>query len=129
MKGIYVLLIKVNKELRIKIGALGTMNFNKGYYAYVGSSQNNLMKRLQRHYSSNKRMHWHIDYLLKNENAVIKGFHCREACKEWECMTARELNKKGVGMPGFGCSDCKCKSHLIKVKSEKLIKEVCEEII
>ena len=129
MKGIYVLLIRVNKKLRIKVGALGAMNFNKGWYAYVGSSQNNLMKRVQRHYSNNKRTHWHIDYLLKNKNAVIKGFHCREAGKEWECRTANELNKKGEGVPGFGCSDCKCKSHLIKVKSEKVIKDVYKEVI
>ena len=48
-KGSYLLFIKIKKPIRIKIGALGREGFDKGYYVYVGSSMNNLNKRIQRH--------------------------------------------------------------------------------
>lgn len=115
MKGIYILLIKIKKNLKIKIGSLGVIEFNKGCYAYVGSSQNNLIKRVHRHYSNNKKIHWHIDYLLNNDKAVIKSVYCKELSKEWECRIAKELSDKGEIVQGFGSSDCKCSSHLIKI--------------
>jgi len=37
MKGIYILLIRISKNIQVKIGSLGKINFNKGIYAYVGS--------------------------------------------------------------------------------------------
>jgi Uri superfamily endonuclease len=32
--------------------------------------------------------------------------------RKWECTLALEISKKGVETLGFGCSDCKCGSHL-----------------
>lgn len=39
MKGIYIPAIFVNKNVTIKVGALGNVPFKKGLYAYVGSDQ------------------------------------------------------------------------------------------
>ena len=45
MKGIYILLIEIDKNIKIEIGSLGKINFDKRIYFYIGSVQNNLEKR------------------------------------------------------------------------------------
>jgi len=121
MKGVYILLIKINKKIQEKIGSLGKINFNKGIYAYVGSAQNNLEKRIQRHKTKNKKMRWHIDYLLNNKSSkILKVFYKKDG-KEEECRIAKKLSKNEKPILEFGCSDCKCKSHLFKIKNIKNI--------
>ena len=71
LKGIYVVLISVRENILVKVGALGEILFEKGLYAYVGSAQNNLEKRVKRHFRKNKPKFWHIDYLLENKEAEI----------------------------------------------------------
>jgi Uri superfamily endonuclease len=61
LKGIYVLIVKINKTINVNIGALGLLNFPEGLYAYVGSAQNNLELRVKRHQSKEKRLFWHIN--------------------------------------------------------------------
>ena len=36
----------------------------------IRSALNNLDKRIQRHKSNQKKMHWHIDYLLKKAKII-----------------------------------------------------------
>ncbi len=110
MKGSYVLIINLKKEKEIEIGRLGRILFNKGYYAYVGSGLNNLEKRVGRHLRKNKKKKWHIDYLL--EEGKIEEIFYRESDRKEECNIARILSKKFNFIPGFGSSDCKCRSHL-----------------
>jgi len=117
MKGVYILLIKINKEIQTKVGSLGTIKFDKGVYAYVGSAQNNLEKRVKRHLRKKKRMHWHIDYLLNNGNVKILKVFYKKANRTPECKTAKKIRKLGIPIDNFGCSDCKCKSHLSKIKT------------
>ncbi len=116
MKGVYVLLINLDKNIKIRIGSLGFLNFKKGLYAYVGSAQNNLEKRVHRHLKKEKNFYWHIDYFLQKAS-VIKIFY-KKARKEEECKTAEKLKKCYKHIPKFGCSDCKCKSHLFIVNKE-----------
>ncbi len=116
MKGIYVLLINLDKNIKIKIGSLGFLNFKKGLYAYVGSAQNNLEKRVHRHLKKEKNLYWHIDYFLQKAK-VVKIFY-KKARKEEECKTAEKLKKNYEFIPKFGCSDCKCKSHLFSVNKK-----------
>jgi len=35
--------------------------------------------------------------------------------KNEECKLAKRISKKGKPIKNFGSSDCKCKSHLIKI--------------
>lgn len=124
MKGIYILLIDVSKNIEVKVGSLGKIKFNKGIYAYVGSAQNNIEKRVERHKRKNKKIFWHIDYLLTNRFAkVIKVFY-KESGKEEECRSAQKLIKTEIPIPGFGCSDCNCKSHFFKIKKLENIKKL-----
>jgi len=121
MKGIYILLIKVDKNIEARIGSLGSIKFEKGNYAYVGSAQNNLEKRVVRHKSKNKKTFWHIDYLLSNKHVRILKVFFKEAGKAEECKIAKKLSKTEDVIPKFGCSDCKCQSHLFRIKNLKSI--------
>ena len=120
MKGSYCLIIKMKKNKKIKIGKLGLIDFKKGFYVYVGSGMNNLEKRIERHLKRKKRIFWHIDYLLADEDAEIVRVLKKESEKKEECEIASKINGKPV--PGFGCSDCKCGSHLFYFPDEKSMK-------
>lgn len=118
MKGCYCLVICVDDEKTIEIGKrIGEITFDKGYYVYVGSAMNSLKARINRHLSNEKRLHWHIDYLLKN--AEITDVIYNESSRKIECELSQCLAAKTTGVEGFGCSDCTCESHLYRFKNRK----------
>lgn len=122
-RGIYVLIISLNKNIEIEVGALGNINFKKGLYAYVGSAQNNLEKRLNRHLKKFKRKFWHIDYLLANKHAKIVKIFYKSAEKSEECNIAKIICERGIPIKDFGSSDCHCKSHLFKIEDYQFLRE------
>lgn len=129
MKGAYCLIIELKKHSSIKIGVLGTINFKKGLYCYVGSALNNLEKRVQRHLNSNKKLHWHIDYLLSNKNTSIKKVFYKQSNKKEECKIARFVSKNSMGqIENFGCSDCNCKSHLFMIKKYNFLEKRLKQL-
>lgn len=104
----------MKKTDKVKIGHLyEDYKFNKGYYVYIGSAMNSLSARIKRHISDDKKLHWHVDYLLKNKNTDIREVIFNVSDKKIECDLASEIAKDGVGINNFGCSDCNCNSHLI----------------
>ncbi|MCX8171170.1 MAG: GIY-YIG nuclease family protein [Candidatus Bathyarchaeota archaeon] len=116
-KGIYVLVLSVGRDLDVDVGSLGAIHFNSGLYAYIGSAQNNLERRVIRHFSREKRLFWHIDYLLKNEYVKIQRVFFKAAPKTEECLLAKDMNALYKPIKGFGSSDCTCISHLFKIES------------
>lgn len=123
LKGIYVLIIQVSNDAAVKVGALGKLTFKMGFYAYVGSAQSNLEKRIKRHLGREKRKFWHVDYLLDDDAAkVIEVFH-KEADKTEECAVAKAIGERGEAVNGFGASDCSCKSHLFRVRDYRFLRE------
>ena len=114
--GIYLLVVRVRSAINVTAGALGSLEFERGYYAYVGRARRGLQARLARHASADgKRLHWHIDYLLEQASLEeIWVFPLREG----ECELARRLEAGGAsreGLRGFGSSDCSCPGHLLYV--------------
>lgn len=108
----YQLHINVKDDIEIEIGKLGRFKFLRGNYIYTGSAKKNIDARIARHIykSKDKKLYWHIDFLLNNKNTEITNV---EKSDESECI----LNQKTMGniiIVGFGSSDCKngCKSHL-----------------
>jgi Uri superfamily endonuclease len=83
MKGIYLLLININKNIDITIGRLNKIRFSKNKYIYVGSAQKNLEQRIKRHFRKNK--FWHIDYLLVNKAAKIEEVFYKKSNRSGEC--------------------------------------------
>lgn len=110
MKGIYLLIIEIKNDSIFQIGKLGNIRFYKGFYVYVGSALNGLEQRILRHLRQQKKLHWHIDYVLKKAN-IIEVFYKESNVKE-ECVIAEILDEKLSSVPDLGCSDCSCKSHL-----------------
>ena len=117
MKGCYCLIINLEKTSKIKIGKkLGFLKFDKGYYVYIGSAMNSLESRLNRHLSDDKKLHWHIDYLLKKSEITDIIFNEN---KKVECDLSQYMSTKTTGVEDFGCSDCDCESHLYYFKNKK----------
>ncbi len=114
LKGTYCLIIHVSNDITIQIGKLGSFDFGEGFYVYVGSALNSLESRLKRHLSKDKKLFWHVDYLLANSNVELVEIIFAVDNGKWEYALASEVGVEGVGIKGFGCSDCKCASHLFK---------------
>lgn len=129
MKGIYVLIISVARNISVKVGALGMVEFKHGLYAYVGSAQNNLNKRLEHHLRLEKKKFWHIDYLLANRQAKIVKIFYKKATRSEECRLSGQLSKNGRSIVGFGSSDCNCRSHLFKIQGYEFLKEDMRETV
>jgi Uri superfamily endonuclease len=127
MKGSYILLIKLKKNSKIRIGKLGIIDFFRGYYCYVGSALGktiNLERRVARHKRLNEeksgRLKWHVDYFLVNPNASIVKTIVIDTDERVECRISRMLERfASTSIPNFGSSDCDCKGHLHYFKTKK----------
>jgi Uri superfamily endonuclease len=110
MKGIYLLLLRLDESQRISIGRSGTRHFARGFYTYVGSALNGLEARVNRHFNRNKKHHWHIDYLL--DKARIYDVILIPVQAKLECALAGALKENLPCICRFGSSDCRCAGHL-----------------
>ena len=120
MRGTYIIVIYLLENSKIKIGSLGEIDFTKGYYLYIGSAMGNigsttLENRVKRHISKskNKKIFWHIDYLLTNKKCVITRIYLIPSLNRLECIIAKEIAEISDNLVrDFGSSDCECSSHL-----------------
>lgn len=119
--GVYTLLLVITAPTTVRVGKLGIHRFPAGPYAYTGSAlgarSTTLRHRIHRHLRSNKRLHWHIDYLLAAEEARVQAVLFAETSEPLECPFATAiagLLGAAIVVPGFGASDCRggCPSHL-----------------
>ena len=113
----YQLIINLFQPTIIRIGCLGKFDFLSGKYVYTGSARQHLVSRVKRHLTKDKKLRWHIDYLLAVEGAEVTAVHLSEKT-ECECNKA----VKGIVLAaGFGSSDCKekCGSHLKYLRVDK----------
>lgn len=113
-KGIYGLVFE-NPSCSVRVGALGEIAFRRGWHIYVGSALGSGgLARLERHIAlsrdKDKRPKWHIDYLSVNPSFSLCSAVHAVTGERLECQLATALG--GENIPGFGCSDCDCTSHL-----------------
>jgi sugar fermentation stimulation protein A len=109
--GVYLLVMHLPSDRIVEVGALGRREFGAGWYVYAGSARRCLTQRLQRHLRLRKRFHYHVDFLRAMSTAAhalaIRG------AVPMECELAAEILRISSGAEeGFGCSDCRCRSHL-----------------
>ena len=106
----YQLHIHLTRSQNIEVGRLGRFRFPAGYYVYTGSARKNLIARVQRHLSRDKKLRWHIDYLLACPAAQVREVRLFEQA---ECAINQRVQGE-IPVPGFGASDCRahCHSHL-----------------
>jgi len=116
-KGVYVLAIEAHGFAHV--GRLGLQRFD-GLYLYVGSALGpGGLKRVERHRAvalgQNKTRRWHVDHLLAL--GELKGVFVLETEERLECALAQELGKRfEPAVRGFGSSDCRCRTHLFRVR-------------
>jgi sugar fermentation stimulation protein A len=109
--GIYIAVFTLANRRRIRVGRIGCFWFEPGLYLYVGSAQQSLSARLERHARRTKSLRWHIDYL--STQAQMIGAMLVPGPRELECELAGELAcLYEVAVTGFGASDCRCGGHL-----------------
>ena len=114
-RGTYVLFLTFYSPFSSEVGSLGRLDLPSGESCYVGSAMGGLDHRLDRHLSKEKRICWHIDRLTVRADRM-------EAYESYpdpipECDLAHIAEGSGcVPMhKGFGCSDCRCDTHLFLV--------------
>jgi Uri superfamily endonuclease len=132
IKGIYVLILKIEKEESINVGKFGNFIFEKAYYAYVGSAMTGI-HRLKRHLKNLKKRdvknkYWHIDFIIPYCKFIGYFFaECSDRCIEENL--AISLSKNLNYVKGFGASDSRAPSHLFKnLKLRKLKSEVIKAL-
>jgi Uri superfamily endonuclease len=79
---------------------------------------NGIEGRIKRHLRDEKKVHWHIDYLLKE--ADVFGVYYQESKRKQECDIAKRFENEFEIISKFGSSDCQCGGHLFKGGKEKL---------
>ena len=87
--GIYVLIFHLSYEVTMTIGKRGELDFQSGWYGYVGSGKPGVEARV--------RPHWHLDYLMhlgKPTTAIIG--HTEESL---ECPLVRHLETVFLVVP------------------------------
>jgi sugar fermentation stimulation protein A len=127
-RGSYLVLLHLNRPRSIPIGRMGHVRFPKGFYIYVGSAMANLTKRLERHRRLRKRIHWHLDWLRPHVR-FVETLAIRSSDR-LECELARAV--EGIAswsIPGFGCSDCRCESHLFGMPEDPLRRESFHDLL
>ncbi|MDD2472729.1 MULTISPECIES: GIY-YIG nuclease family protein [unclassified Methanoculleus] len=113
-KGVYALILE-NPRCEVRIGAPGTREFSEGRHIYVGSAQGSGgLARVNRHvnlaFLRDRQPRWHIDRLLLDPRFTLAAAVTAVTDRDCECDLARAVG--GSFVPGFGCSDCTCPSHL-----------------
>lgn len=97
------------------VGSLGIMDFAEGFYSYTGSARGfGGLKRVDRHIKVSEGIkttrRWHIDYLLPY--ASFQEVFITKTSLDLECHIATSIGKRLMPVPCFGCTDCRCISHL-----------------
>ena len=126
--GSYVLLLRLEEPCEIAVGRRGRHRYSRGDYLYCGSALGGLAARLARHARREKRLHWHIDYLLAQ--AALHGAWVMPGTTRLECLAQRALCRLG-GLPlrGFGSSDCRCPGHLLFFAEAPSLREFNRAIV
>lgn len=124
MKGSYLLSIYLDRPKRLTIGRKGTFDFPAGHYLYCGSALNGLEARINRHLRADKKLHWHIDYLVAE--ARIAEVWWKEGGERLECAWSEAIATLGgeVAVRGFGSSDCRCPTHLYWLETREKLDRV-----
>lgn len=121
ISGTYLLILEAKKRQEIKVGSLGKIVLEKGFYLYVGSAfgAGGLQSRLKRQLQPPHKKHWHIDYLRSATDLCEAWFSYDQQRRECEwAVSLSTLKDFSQPIQGFGSSDCKtCFSHLFYCKT------------
>jgi len=130
--GTYILILRASTRGHVRVGALGMLEIEPGFYAYVGSARGpgGLAARLGHHQRRTRSPHWHIDYLRRrtslHEVWMAQGVADRE--HRWaQALASDRLTI--LPLPRFGASDCRCRSHLFRFKQRSSLSEFRRQLV
>ncbi len=119
--GTYTLVFSSSVDKPIKIGKLGTLCLRPGFYMYVGSAfgPGGLKARIKHHLNHSSRPHWHLDYLSPTLNICELWYTYDQTRREHQWAKIHSQTRGVIlPLPGFGSSDCRCRSHLFFYQSK-----------
>jgi Uri superfamily endonuclease len=119
--GTYALILLAEKPAQLTVGRLGSLQIATGYYAYAGSAfgPGGLRARLSHHNRITDAPHWHMDYLRPQVDIVEIWYTSDEKSREHQWAGHLAAHKRAsLPLPGFGASDCACRTHLFHFKSK-----------
>ncbi len=110
--GVYALALRMPAAKEICFGGR-IRRLSAGYYVYIGRAIPGLRARLQRHLRDGKKLHWHIDRLRVHAQVRdIQATFTRDPGAECRYADAVAAWPGAEAVPGFGASDCRCRTHL-----------------
>lgn len=114
--GTYALILECAVRAGLRVGRRLRMDTEPGYYIYVGSAfgPGGVKARVSRHFRREKAKRWHIDFL--REFVTFREVWYSHAPEHLEHEWARIFQDMAgyCSVEGFGCTDCKCRSHLFR---------------
>ena len=117
-RGTYVLFLTFNSPFSSDVGSLGHIDLPPGEYCYVGSAMGGLAHRLDRHLAKEKKVRWHIDRLTLVADHMVAFESYHDPIPECRLGVLAEESGCIPVVKGFGCSDCKCQTHLFSVPDD-----------
>jgi len=113
--GTYALVLSSRADGLVRVGRLGVLRLQSGFYVYVGSAlgPGGVRARLAHHLKATSRPHWHIDY-LRRQTSLEEVWYCHDHVSQEHQWAQCLGTQTGASIPlaGFGASDCQCESHL-----------------
>ena len=125
-KGTYILLLRMENAVTIRIGRKGVFLFPKGFYAYVGSAMGpgGIGARVNHHLTTSKKPHWHMDY-LKSSARIFEVWwgESEKPCEHDWAAAIGKIPASVIPFRGFGSTDCRCPTHLYYFRKKPRFKE------
>jgi Uri superfamily endonuclease len=119
LRGAYLLILRNNEDISLRVGSLGVLSFRKGFYIYVGSAKAGIEGRIRRYIEGPSRIKWHIDYLITAPSFRLESVIKIESGDE--VKIAKNLSEILSAVNKFGSSDDReNKSHLFFSESNPL---------
>lgn len=119
--GTYGLIYESKSSRSIRIGKLGILKLQAGYYLYVGSAfgPGGIKARVRHHLGESSSPHWHVDY-LKSHCHLLELWVAYSNAKCEQIWVSKLAKSKDVSIPlaGFGASDTPAVSHLFYFKAQ-----------
>ncbi len=112
--GTYTLILRSQGSHAIQVGRFARIQIEFGYYLYVGSAfgPGGVKARVSRHCRKEKPKRWHIDYVRESMQPVEAWYsHAKQRLEHRWARILLEM-KGSSAVKAFGCSDCRCHSHL-----------------